>query len=474
MASAAQKMTVGVGFSEGFIGKNKAAFDYFMENAESCTVLSTSSKCSLILCVTLPHDLETPYISFNPTSDEFIQPARQILLKIIPTHNIPGKDDYVMSTWERILGDDKKISSIREIEYEYDIQKTLYRKSITDPNLPLYPICPSVLYLETMLSDARRENLLKNIKDILISKNQNDAKIINTYFNLKFAKNAGQPDDATAGVSIFAMELLEGYATLTDKIDGHYGDREYLKQMKRYAVSQIVRLHKLGYYNNDLHAMNIMYNDDTCQALLIDFSDVLSSDDPKFPGVCTEDINSINCILSTSVFKDDYDGTTPAEIADMNIDELFAEARKKCLGYKEKLCVALGADCAADLATIIATKLVESGHVLRGGGNKKSISQRRDNKLLLKVIYNALRQNDTPAEFNKYLLQHVKAQRKTSTKKSKTIKRKSRKSKFNAARNTERNTGRNTGKKAITLKHKHAKSQVPPSMVFKTILNSTS
>ena len=302
-------------------------------------------------------------------------------------------------------------------------------------------------------------------------------KIIDTYFNLKFANSAGQPDGATAGVSIFAMELLEGYDTLSDKIDDH-GDREYLKQMKRYAVSQIFRLHKLGYYNNDLHGMNIMYNDITLQALLIDFSDVLSSDDPKFPGVCTEDINSINCILSTSVFKDDYNGTTPAEIEAMNINELFAEAREKCLGYKEKLCVALGADCDADLAIIIAAKLVESGHVLRGGGNKKSISQLRDNKLLLKVIYNALRQDDTPAEFNKYLLQHVKAQRKTSTKKSKTIKTKSRKSKFNAARNAERNVERNTGRNAarntVTLKHNHAKSQVPPSMVFKTILNSTS
>ena len=189
--------------------------------------------------------------------------------------------------------------------------------------------------------------------------------------------------------------------------------------MKRYAVSQIVRLHKLGYYNNDLHAMNIMYNDVTRQALLIDFGDVLSSDDPNFPDECTGDINSINCILSTRVFEYDYDGTTPAEIEAMNITELFAEAHEKCLGYKEKLCVALGADCAADLATIIAAKLIESGHVLRGGGNKKSISKRRDNKLLLKVIYNALRQNDTPAEFNKYLLKHVKAQRKTSTKKSK-------------------------------------------------------
>ena len=419
MASAAPKLSVGVGFSEKFIGKNEEAFNYFMENAESCTVLSTSSKCSLILRITLLDDVETPYISFNPTGDEFIRPARQILLKIIPTHNIPGKDDYVMSTKERILGDDKKISSIAEIEYEYDIQKTLYRKSITDPNLPLYPICPSVLYLETMLSDARRDNLFKNIKDILISKNQNDTKIINTYFNLKFANSAGQPDDATAGVSIFAMELLAGYDTLSDKLEGHYSDHEYLKQMKRYAVSQIVRLHKLGYYNNDLHAMNIMYNDVTRQALLIDFGDVLSSDDPNFPDECTGDINSINCILSTRVFEYDYDGTTPAEIEAMNITELFAEAHEKCLGYKEKLCVALGADCAADLATIIAAKLIESGHVLRGGGNKKSISKRRDNKLLLKVIYNALRQNDTPAEFNKYLLKHVKAQRKTSTKKSK-------------------------------------------------------
>ena len=118
----------------------------------------------LILRVTLSYDVETPYISFNPTSDEFMQPVRQILLKLIPTHNIPGKDDYVMSTMERILGENKKISSIREIKYEYDIQKTLYRESITDSELPLNPICPSVLYLETMLSTEKRVKLLKKYK----------------------------------------------------------------------------------------------------------------------------------------------------------------------------------------------------------------------------------------------------------------------------------------------------------------------
>jgi hypothetical protein len=83
--AAAPKMSVGVGFSERYIGKNKEAFNYFMDNAQLCTILSDNSKCSLILHVTLPHDVETPYISFNPTGDEFIQPAIQILLKIILT-----------------------------------------------------------------------------------------------------------------------------------------------------------------------------------------------------------------------------------------------------------------------------------------------------------------------------------------------------------------------------------------------------
>ena len=437
--AAAPKMSVGVGFSERYIGKNKEAFNYFMDNAQSCTILSDNSKCSLILHVTLPHDVETPYISFNPTGDEFIQPARQILLKIIPTHNIPGKDDYAMSTKERILGDDKKISSIAEIKKEYDIQKTLYRKSITDPELPLYPICPSVLYLETNIDEARKTELLANIQRKLKPRQSNprnkeqDKRIVDTFFALPFSDKEKQLDGATAGVSIFAMELLEGYDTLIDKIEYHYRNPEYLKQIKRCAVSQIVRLHKLGYYNNDLHTMNIMYNDVTHQALLIDFGDVLLPDDPKLPEQCMGNINSINCILSTRVFEDDYYRTTEDEIEAMNIDKLFAEALEKCLGYKLKLCTELGADCAGDLDTIISSKLVDAGHVLSGGGSK-SIPRRRDNKLLLKVIYNTLRQNDTPAEFNKYLLQHANTRRKSKTKT--TLKIRQTNTKTSARRNT--------------------------------------
>jgi hypothetical protein len=128
-----------------------------MINAESFEILTTSSFCSITLIAKLPDDMDSPYISLKYDDANFMQPIRKILIKIIPSHNLNNSN--IKSNNEAVIRYDGEynnmvmISSLSQVEKEYNIQKNLYLQSITDPELPLYPICPAILYYENQVTN---------------------------------------------------------------------------------------------------------------------------------------------------------------------------------------------------------------------------------------------------------------------------------------------------------------------------------
>ena len=154
----------GVGFNELYRGDNRGAFNYFMENANRISILTDSSISALTLVVELKPGSDSPYLHLNPARPNFMSSARKILLKIMPSHK---KGDFKIMSPNNLLkrGQLKKadefhnsieINSIEQVARECDIQKDIYRKSILDYELPLVPICPSILHLENQIADPEQ------------------------------------------------------------------------------------------------------------------------------------------------------------------------------------------------------------------------------------------------------------------------------------------------------------------------------
>ena len=172
----------GVGFNELYRGDNRGAFNYFMENANRISILTDSSISALTLVVELKPGSDSPYLHLNPARPNFMSSARKILLKIMPSHK---KGDFKIMSPNNLLkrGQLKKadefhnsieINSIEQVARECDIQKDIYRKSILDYELPLVPICPSILHLENQIADP--EQFEEYIQHKLVSRGLNNYK----------------------------------------------------------------------------------------------------------------------------------------------------------------------------------------------------------------------------------------------------------------------------------------------------------
>jgi len=172
----------GVGFAQLFHGDNRGAFDFFMANADTIQILTDTSISALTLVVELNPGVESPYLHLNPVRPNFMSSARKILLKIMPSHK---KGDFKIMSPNKVLkrGQHKKedefhnsieINSIEQIGRECDIQKDIYRESILDYELPLVPICPSILHLENQIADP--EQFEDYILHKLVSRGLNNYK----------------------------------------------------------------------------------------------------------------------------------------------------------------------------------------------------------------------------------------------------------------------------------------------------------
>lgn len=513
-----QNQTGGVGFTELYRGDNKAAFDFFMNNAISFQIMTDNSISALTLLVELLPDVESPYICLDPASPNFMTSVRKILLKILPSHDTGDfRIDSPVGVVKRsqILKADRfynsiEINSVQQIKRECDIQKDLYRESMLGFELPLVPICPAILYLENKVSD--HEQFLAYLEDKVSERGLNDyrgnpindVEIIQSFLHVKIPNMADRnikqyggvgtprtPSDAKSpkakkgkkekkgtpnekfepypgfgwllsplkqsspfkqpvveqperygNYSILAMEYLDGYTTLDNikqEIEKKYKDNPHLKddilnKINLFVSFEVRRLHRLGYYHNDLHTGNIMINqtalfattdpDDitnTGKIMIIDFGRVLDQKHKRIPRVCKTNLNSDECINREFIFS-------KFGFILKSIDEcvaLMAKIQSVAESRKMAICAGLGiANCAdRDLGRIVLDELSDTQLILSGGGKPRRTTQITppifDPELLKQVFINSLRQTDTYDELYQYLLRYTSKYSPTQTTKHK-------------------------------------------------------
>lgn len=239
--------------------------------------------------------------------------------------------------------------------------------------------------------------------------------------------------------SILAMEYLEGYTTLDNirqetkqKYPGNprrIGD--ILNKINLLVSFEIRRLHRLGYYHNDLHSGNIMINHDalfattdpdditnTGKIMIIDFGRVLDTKHTRIPRVCKANLNSDECINREFIFsKYDFKLKSIDECV-----ELMAKIQSVSESRKMAICAGLGiANCAErDLGKIVLDEISGSQLILSGGGKpRRTTPSKFDPELFKQVFINSLRQTDTYDELYQYLLRYTRKHTTTQTTKHK-------------------------------------------------------
>jgi serine/threonine protein kinase len=320
---------------------------------------------------------------------------RKMLLKIMPS----TPDAKVMSSEDSIVrntANDKykgkvEINSYSDIETECNIQKDVYRTSILGERLPLVPVCPAILYLENPVSNG------DEFKGIISGKllPRNNRTVLEEEEELmQFLNVAPQ-----STFSIIAMELLDGYAQISDVIHNIWGNIN-ISVLPNYIAElvdvEIFRLHSMGYYHGDLHLGNIMYNTEKDysspnkgKAIIIDFGRT-TKDLAKLPDECTK--NKMAMISNDCFSTEKIHEITPVTTIPVLLAKLKAIAEKN----NDKLSKVSGKLLYPGKNLNESLMHYVEHRVYNGGGMDNTL----DVDYIREILYGMIMQNDTPDTFD--------------------------------------------------------------------------
>jgi tRNA A-37 threonylcarbamoyl transferase component Bud32 len=200
-----------------------SAFNYFFYNS-TFSILSETSLNGLILKLELNDNLTSPLYSIT-LDESFNKPVRTLILKCILIHKTRE------SVKNKVLT--KATMTDKDFDNEVNVQIDIYNKSITDENYFLEPLCPAIVHIYKNITDEFKVNIYNHFK------NKNEKRLMNTFLNLPYQ------------INIIAMEYIDGFDILANSCDPKY---------EKFALADLMRMHRYGYVHGDYHKSNIMVN----------------------------------------------------------------------------------------------------------------------------------------------------------------------------------------------------------------------
>jgi hypothetical protein len=200
-----------------------------------CKRFGADSISGTMIRVKLNSNLSSPFISTNLST--MGKPFDSLLLKLVCIHPNGGSIRYGVN-----MAQEKTLSTKDDFVQEVSIQQDIYTKT----NMLGESLCPAIVGAFIVDATSPLIQILKKVPDVvpLIARVESVSVTQGYRFGL------------------IAMELLEGYDTLHNKIQAniHQHPRDSEESMILSAYYAFARLCSLGYRHNDLHANNMMIN----------------------------------------------------------------------------------------------------------------------------------------------------------------------------------------------------------------------
>jgi tRNA A-37 threonylcarbamoyl transferase component Bud32 len=197
------------------------AFDFFVNHCDF-TVLSIGSVNGVIFKLHLHNNFQSPFV-INTLGANFNKPATTLIMKCV----------LIDSSIQMILN--KSTMTQSDFDNEVNIQYDVYNKSVVDPENLLEPLCPAIVHTFNKINRYTKEVIYKNCKETDSSKR----KFIKTFLEIPKQMN------------LIVMESIEGFTILHEECDSKY---------EKFALYDLIRLHKYGYTHGDYHKGNILVN----------------------------------------------------------------------------------------------------------------------------------------------------------------------------------------------------------------------
>jgi serine/threonine protein kinase len=201
------------------------AFDYFFSNC-TFSILSKNSTSGLILKLNLNENIESSFY-YTTIGENFNKSVSSLIMKLILINN--NKIEYEFGNIKKYTMNDQ------DFDKEVDVQIDVYNKSITDDEFLFEPICPAIVKTIKDVSPDIKKIIYKRFVD----KEQTNKQLIRKFLSL------------SESINIIVMEAIEGFDTLFENCDVKY---------EKYALFDLIRLHKYGYVHGDYHTENILVN----------------------------------------------------------------------------------------------------------------------------------------------------------------------------------------------------------------------
>jgi hypothetical protein len=188
----------------------------------------------------------------------------KIFIKLVPISNAYKKTRFKLSLPGIYTA---SISSSTEFEFwnEVNIQTHIYKET----NEGLEPVCPPIVYSESLDNDKSME-LLNNLFLLPYSSYDHDMSTDPIYELYNRYKN-----DPTLKLGIIGMGFTEGYHSLFEMFRNNYPN---ITNYFDLAIYELLRLYVVGYLHGDISLANIMINTDynytgtnSGRAMIIDF-----------------------------------------------------------------------------------------------------------------------------------------------------------------------------------------------------------
>jgi hypothetical protein len=241
----------------GFIinGDPKDVFERFIKFS-NFKLLSSTSLFGIILQANISNEDYSNYFGYS--YNNFGTKIHSILIKLVALKDKNQTDE--IEYWECPGTEVKEKDYIGNFKKEAKIQDYIFKKTLDY----LEPICPAIVHYDILNKGSSLEFLNKIKK----SNSDNNLKII---LNAMLAQIS---NDSIKYLGLIAMEIADGYKPLI-----HYKDYPNFELYKLMAKLQLFKMFKTGFFHNDFHLGNIlfnhsyqgMYNNTPGKALIIDF-----------------------------------------------------------------------------------------------------------------------------------------------------------------------------------------------------------
>jgi len=226
------KQTAGVRIAEGLT--QYSAMKFFMEN--STYSYFSKGRQGILILATLNDNVTSPYKHIRMNGNERVS---RLLFKF-----------YELNTTTTI-------NTPETIQNELEIHMDVYAKSLIHPKSLLEPICPGIVFSQTVATPEPFKSKFKNLILRTIQEKYNSL-IENIFAN---------------DIAFIVMECMDGYVILETLEDDPKFN--WYKSMAFYSLH---RLHEIGYKHGDYNGQNVLIHPTnnyfymgSGQAILIDF-----------------------------------------------------------------------------------------------------------------------------------------------------------------------------------------------------------